>query len=407
MLKKEIIALNVVTPLFTGRIDETTNDIQRHKAELSATSFRGIIHWWFRTLYGSQENLPQKEAELVGSIKNGSSVKLRILPFDGAPQDWEEPKGHKIYGHYTFSSSKEGNYDGLKYFTYAQYIKSKKYHTVTVRQFYPPGTRFSLAAIGQDESLTIHKSVLWFALQFSGIGNRSRRCFGNLEIRNPEQITHVDKIFYFQNVYTDQDEYKTILRNNLKSVRDRILPGTFQGENRITTFDLYTRLFLSEEGFETWEEAVNFAGVTLQKFRALQPPEHDILQNPKDHKTFELIRPILGLPIQFRFSSESSSDKAVLINQSNDKGELTRFASPVVASLTKIGNKYFVQLLLLSRDFYALNIKAKYKEEKYGIKQVTVDTKAKDKFVSHLVNGFSFKEAPDDYYRYNEIKLWS
>jgi len=440
------ITFRIRTPLMLGGIHKE-DGVQRVKQEekeldysvitktanMNANAFKGLLRWWFRCINGYSKELIKREAEIFGSTNNAARFKIKILPEANDKRIWDiNGINVRDYGKYKFSKG-SGKYNGLKYFSYNFYAKSDKQQKINQSQYFEPGisSEFSIQIIADSQDiLTKVLMILWLALQFAGIGNRSRRCFGNLKIISEEDISVNGETFRFKNTYNDIDDYKGTIAKNLKIIREQFssLQDNPANQSSIPTLN-GAKLFLSMPVLQAednlsdfqmaslkagrcepnWEEAINFAGVTMQFFRALK--EADYLNTHNFDSLFSIERAVFGLPLQFRFSGGNPS---VIINQFNKKDEEQRLASPIITSVTGIGDnnnkklKHFhIQYLILKFNYCSLNVKAVQNGTK---KSVLINNIVND-FINHLkepiednIAGELNKGVINDF-KYKEINL--
>lgn len=416
MIRKDFLRFEVLTPLMVGgqtrrkTCNETISNRHYHhkdvrKSNLNINSIKGQLRWWFRTIHGHSANLSQWERELFGSTDGASKVKLSLKNQNTTVNEWPRNFNVKSFGEYKFSAKKPGQYDGLKYFSYTNRVPTPddnhpENNLLTVREYLRPGGSFDVQFVSDDRARIKLLALFWFASQFSGFGNRSRRCFGNVKILNPKQLNYDDgSSFTTFSSYRSQEQYVSTIRQNFQTLKDKIFANAFAGNNSIPALSENARLFLSDPVDEPgWQEAINYAGATMQRFRAVDDFEHHRLEK-FDPSPATLRRPIFGLPILMRYTSTHTR---LTINYKTDEG-LTRLASPILVSLTQIANRFHVQYLILAYDLNADKIIAQYGRNSRRVRLVA---DAKQKFIDHLASGFQFRGNPK-VYKYNEINLWS
>ena len=389
------LVVKIQTPLMLGDTDQTNSvapyqignkTVTQEKiinAHLGVKPFKAMLRWWFRALHGWSSELGDAEKELFGSTDKAAPVKIKI-EHDLEPVKWNRSFRGKSYGEYTFSRG-TGRYDGLRYFGYTNFFQPTKEGIVTIREYFEPEESFTIKLLGPPKLVSRYLFLFWFAIHFGGFGSRSRRCFGNLQIENARKFNVKGSSFFFKNSFMSLDDYKKSIANNMGLVKV-FFPNAYNGSNEISYFK-NAKLFLSEPiEKDGWSEAINFAGVTMQKFRALAPPEYEVLRRPP-YTNIELVRPIFGLPIQFRFSNPINE---VMLNNVAPDGTESRLASPIMVSLVKIRGRFHVQYLILSRKYSSLNIQA-------GKTPVQLAPNAISKFEKHL-DSFEFEETGEFHY---------
>ncbi|MFQ5751225.1 MAG: hypothetical protein ACE5HI_04445, partial [bacterium] len=317
-------------------------------------------------------------------------------------------------------------YNGLLYFGHNFYNQSKDNKTIVNTQFYATeASSFKLSILTNSRTL-LNKLLLifWLALQFGGFGSRARRCFGNLKILSEKEIPLDQKTFSFKNTYSDIEDYKDIVKKNLKIIKQEFGISSEMGEttkkipclkdaqlfyskpyspedeknNKKSTSQMADAFknssLFKEEDDSSWIKAINYAGATMQIFRSLKNPDHDAVHDFSSLNKLE--RAAFGLPLEFRFTDRSKVSK-VSVNHYNENDEATRFASPVIVSTTEIGNDLYVQYLILPFDFNELNVKA---SNGGTPKKIKIDDSVIDQFKHRLENPHK------DYikFKYEELK---
>ncbi len=438
-MELKTIKFKVRTPLFLGGISidagcERTSrgvfPVSLTKAELNVNAFKGVLRWWFRAIQGDSD-IYEKEKQLFGSTENAASFKLKITSSSIKKDIWRRTRG-KRYGYYNVND-RPVNFDGLSYF--AHNLKGRSGDTILKKEFIKPDESvFEIKIIANNKNV-LNKilALFWLAFQFGGIGARSRRAFGNLEILSDNEKLEINgKKFIFKNSYKDEKDYQDTLKKNFEILKS-FFPLNEQNIHGTYPCFRNARLFLSKpvngdqtgvdtssssamalalqksgltsnnSGEKNWKEAIGFAGVTMQFFRALKEKDHSNFHNFNELKEVE--RAVFGLPLEFRFSNRHR----LPINVNHyDGDEVTRLSSPVWVSLTEINNCYHIQYLILNYDYSSLSVKAKIKDN--NIKKIGINTDIIGHFCTYLQDNKrnwikgnpAFKE---ENFKYNEISL--
>lgn len=173
------INLEFVTPAFIGSADGKN-------AELRASSFKGMIRFWWRVLYGAQygNGILEKENEIFGSAnsKNTSASNVRIViensKITTSNANFKEVKD-------AFSYHTNGNkipINIIDYLAYGkfEYIKGKG--NVYNSSYIVPKSSFTLS-ISCNKNYTEEVFTALYALvEFGGIGARCRNGFGSMRL---------------------------------------------------------------------------------------------------------------------------------------------------------------------------------------------------------------------------------
>lgn len=379
MVKREI-ELRIATPLFMGGLTTIHRNKKVINTNLNSNSIKGVIRWWFRTLHGwDNQKLHKEESNLLGSIDSASSVKMRIESDILSSNEWNENDFpvNEMFGSYNITNSRTGrlipvNYNGLKYLSYFNCVPDRREETV--HRYYSVGQSFKLILIAKSDTITNILPIIWLWLQFGGSGYRSRRGFGKLEILNSFSFEE----FQFKNKYNNIEDYSNTITKNIKLIRNKY---QITGNNSIPFLGNSNLFTCFQEVNNDWKEALNLAGVTMQRYRNRMKPDYSTLRRRFSNPIL-LEKPIFGLPIRFKFTSVRKSGT---INNYHEDNE-TRFSSPIIVSVTKINNKYYPQYLILNFDFNKLDarVNAIFNRANTQSANVSVDNMAVPNFIHHL-----------------------
>lgn len=338
MLRAEY-QLEIVTPLFLGGANPRGNP------ELRASSFRGAMRFWLRALLGGVlGDDPQKifeyESKVFGSTENGSPVIIRV------EHPNLNPRSYISYSQLT------QNKEGLSYL----FFSARGTRSQNERQAISPGQSFKVTLQlkhGIQDSLpleTAHAS-LWLLTHFGGIGSRSRRGGGNLQVRSvdingnmssslpsfgikaktPEELQKelTDKLSSLHNWAVENF-------NNLKSVELKEQPNFDVLHNRCC------RIWIINESYNNWSDALNALGQVMKSFRQRYMPDYanvkSVIQGQGSLEPVK--RAAFGLPIVFYFRSLNNK-RETLTGETHE-----RQASPLIIRIIKLANDRFTPLLL-------------------------------------------------------------
>jgi len=184
--------LRLVTPAFVGGGDdiEANTSLQykgrrpRHRQigqggdSLRIPSLRGVLRFWLRAKEDPRDldRLHAREAVVLGSADIGQGVRIRPV---GRPA-WKretistpagDAKAYLGYGPLNYN-------DDTKQFS--------SHNKFTFRDAIPAGTAFSFAASGTAQQIKELQACLILLHLFGGIGARSRRGWGSVEVESAE-----------------------------------------------------------------------------------------------------------------------------------------------------------------------------------------------------------------------------
>lgn len=260
MLEQQF-SINVLTPIFLfGYHNGDRKSGKEELLELRIPSLKGVMRYWWRSAY-SEENLDilkTEESKLFGC------------------QNYKSPFSMKIVEKHT----KQGTYNILPY----KSVHTKR-RNATLKALMPD-TRFQLLIRTKNQDIG-HKaqSILKLSFMLGGLGRRSRRGFGSLQI--------------VENTWDDSDSFLSQLTKFLNDVR----PGYFEkSENTIENIFLKKGLFK----------------YPVIKKVCIGSPEKDF--NP--------------LLIRIDKATHENADKSL-------GGFRPRMASPVIARIQKIGDLFY------------------------------------------------------------------
>jgi len=322
-MKELNFRIRVITPLFMSGADQEA-------VELRPPSIRGALRFWFRAMMGGVvggdiEKVRQLEAETFGSTEQASAIKIRINA--PAPQE-------KLWDFQLRSDR------GIVYLGYG--LSGSR---TTPRRVYvtpdPPGYEFELTLSCQHERVqSVAIGTLWLLAQFGGLGARTRRGFGSVEI---SQVTG-DLPSNVQSLFASSSEpLAKWLQKNLVQVRK--LFADFAGakiqEPADPVFPVISKdhwvCRVLDQTFPSWKEALNWIGEEFRKYkedRARAPHTRTTSTGSfsyyisKDYdkvkKLFtpgqrpgQLNLPIFGLPLQFQF--QSIRKKARVVGEKHER----------------------------------------------------------------------------------------
>lgn len=272
--------LETVTPLFLAGADQTA-------AELRPPAFRGALRYWFRALIGGYywdnstlQKLREVESSLLGDTNTYGSSKiiLRIIntpEFKPLPVPMIQDRQRK----------KDGS--GIGYLFFSMDMQNRK--AIGVNQ----AVKFSLKIstrlnpnISKEEAeknLLIAVNCFWFAIILGGIGSRERRGAGSLrviEIQSQDIENQQLPLFILNK---NQDILSQSLKNQIQKARINLfqtLEIDLANLSKITqlpdleTFNKQTMaIYLINDKFDSWREALDFIGQQYGNFRSEEIPK--------------------------------------------------------------------------------------------------------------------------------------
>ncbi len=319
MFKAEF-ELEAITPIFMRGADQT-------KAEIRASSVKGLMRWWFRALAGNYfgndvVGLRRAEEFVFGSTKQRSRVIVEISKIVGEKRRVLFKKG---------VIDKRSPSNQLRYIWFSVNLLARKNQ---FDEYYPAGTKFHLKIEALDEkSFRIGLASFWTLVTLGSIGFRSRRgagsirfCGGDLEVLDDLDL---------------KTEFKN--RGELKDSIERAVELVGQTLNK-------SKLNVSNVSYPVLSP--NTSVVTLWDPKRGDPIQA-LVQFQREYLKFrrnEIDKPeriVFGLPINLGGKGVES------IRNRLPKIRSERRASPVIVGLIPISNELFVKIVKFkTKPFY-------------------------------------------------------
>ncbi|GMU86210.1 MAG: hypothetical protein AMXMBFR48_14520 [Ignavibacteriales bacterium] len=327
----------IITPLFMGGYGQ--------KGELRTASFKGMLRWWFRALYGGHlyssgnqhilEELHKKEKLIFGSTDNGGIFSISLfhekleVTLNGVKGGKIGDNIHNHYGAYGLMATRVN--DG--------------------REFIKPGQKFTLRMVFKqhEEYIPYVVGALAAFNLWGGIGSRSTRGFGSILISNgdfPKLFPDLAKV--------TGDKIEPII-NNVKAELYSIYKILSGNSSKLPEFSIVNSSHFSTKFKNTGLSDPNavqkdFAG-KLRKFREskIQGSRSGVFHSVDYQAVYGSEKTphdtIFGLP--HNFSSKGRAN-AELKGSGNGRD---RRVSPLRLKVIKAGGKYYQMLVLFEAQF--------------------------------------------------------
>lgn len=355
-MQEVIFDVETITPLFLAGADQET-------AELRAPSFRGVMRYWGRAAAGSTakdtvQRIKQAKTEesiTFGTTSQGSPIIVKVSMPNHEPNLFAKQKSEIVNGKwqvtgrdYLLWSMAESGKQKKSFSSQPTQMTSKGREVDNYkppRRYYPEGTRFSviLSVRGKEgkeiEALQRATAAFWLLIQLGGIGSRSRRCAGSLQVIDVHgnqtslqftpvtnvrqlEITLKGGISYAQNLWhpkqnTDNDSIKGVTSD--------------QGSFDVISIPNLCRIWILTDNGRPWRSANNAMrdiGNKLQAYRSsISQPNYQFAQ-----------RSTFGLPLISRNLADGALKKAL---------EDNRRASPLLLRITKLQGEQYVGIAVL------------------------------------------------------------
>jgi CRISPR-associated protein Cmr1 len=369
---KITLELEAVTPLFLGGADP------RGTPELRAASVRGALRFWLRALLGgvigdsNLNELRQAEAAVFGSTDTGASpvvVRIRNLSRD-AP--------------ISFSGMASGK-QGLTYL----FFTARGTHNEPERKAIPAGSSFDLelclriGAQDQDALLKAY-AALWLLTHLGGLGARSRRGAGSLQVTQVHGNVPNPALPSLEIRASTPEQLQTELQEGLSRLRKSV--GGSASIDCPSRFDVLhpnaCKIWVVGKEFSSWEAALDAIGQRMQQFRNRRAPDYQNVKNAVQGKglTQPVKRAAFGLPIVFYYRSLGGA-KGTLEGERHD-----RRASPFFIHVTRLSNsrKYALVLTFFQAQLLEAGEKLKLKRQGPPAYVSTPDLSLIDDFIQEV-----------------------
>ena len=352
--------VEAITPIFMRGADQKN-------AEIRASSIKGLMRWWFRALaHGvllgnlteseAIERIRSEENRIFGSTKERSKFDLYIE----TKQDHLKPeKAPRSY----FSFGIDGH--GLiGTFNVNLQIPNDKYKDIILATF------------------------LTFGI-LGSIGQRNRRAFGSITIKNADMEEKIKTPFR----YTPK-EIATLLKWSISIFEEYLGVNLNEDAQTVPVFPAihpkFFRIKISDKNYDNWESAVKSLSKTLRTFREDKKNRHSRVIKGKTisyhvTKQYNEVKKAIsgnadvnlpysafGLPHQYNFSSMNI--KGLVIEGMKN----SRRASSLFFKIVKPSESQYIPMIMFFNYIFLpnqekLQIRLKGEIKAKGIRQPSLD----------------------------------
>lgn len=347
-IKSLKVTLETVTPLFLGGADA------RGAPELRALSFRGVLRYWLRValggvLGGNIEVVRKEEENVFGSSSEGTGQASTIIIRVNEQSPLPKTSYSQIVGEKRIGNRKTMEYPGLAYLFFIARGTRKEsersalsYGTFTLSLSVRPS-----AKEGYDSLIKAY-FALWLFTHLGGIGSRSRRGAGSLQVISVQgEPRFLENLPLLITQAPTPQALKTELEQGLRKIR-RVF-GT--EENQLvqvpSSFDVIhpeaCKIWIVDRTYSTWKQALDEVGKAFRDFRNRRQPDYQTVKNSIQYGK-PLLKPVeratYGLPIQFYYRSLNNRG-AILEGEKHE-----RRASPLIIRVVKLASGQFVTMFI-------------------------------------------------------------
>lgn len=368
-----VARVQIITPMMSaGGKRVPGNDRPVPVADLRASSVKGVLRFWFRAAVA---DFAATESGIFGSSAEGQSRLLLSLLDDGLKTGWRFDR--TAFEHFNDPPGRGSTHtcNGFSYCAFPFGMRGGRRTGIHPDQSFQ--LRLRVAPNRPGESAQNRKTLctriglsIWLALHLGGIGARSRRGFGSL------QLTELTATDFPSNIDLsplptgdDAAIWFGALCDRLLLIRNAL--GGFSGGHHPHLAGV--RLKLLPMGFDTWENALNSGGRALQDFRQRLSPDYGNVKAHMCHVQRGAIyagvtpgllqqgpdRSAFGLPLTFRYSSVTREVRdprtgvtvevplEMTFAARRGSEAIDRSASPIHLRIAKIGQRFYPLFLWL------------------------------------------------------------
>ena len=328
------VTLETVTPLFLGGFDP------RGSPELRAASFRGALRFWLRALLGSiwgdkPAEIFRHESQVFGSTEHASPVVVQV----------SHPKNLSTIGY----SQLTRNFTGIAYLFFgARQTRNEPEREAIGDGYQFPCTFHLRAGVQNPDALQAVAAALWLLTHLGGLGMRSRKGGGNLQVvstdwSDPSLPSLVLQAQTAEQLHGALQQGLHRLRKWAVEAFNGSLSPSFETQ---PAFDVlhpdWCSIAVVNREFDDWKGALDAFGRVMQQFRNRYEPDYSnvkaVLQG--SNRLQPVQRAAFGLPIVFYFRS-LGGERATLEGEEHD-----RRASPLIVRVIKLASGKCVLVLI-------------------------------------------------------------
>lgn len=323
---KLTVTLETVTPLFLGGAEP------RGAPELRAPSFRGALRYWLRALVGAagKQTMRQHEDRLFGvggDQATAGAVSLRLsFPRNPPQQSYSSlVSGHAGTGYLWFAARGTRN--------------DPERHAIMPTAF--PLTLSAPRSKQPAQDLEQAAAVLWLLTRLGGIGARSRRFAGGVQVTAVQSPHNASSLIAGLPVRAGSpQELVQEIADGIRAAR-RVFGIQHLATPAPHEFDVLhpdrCQIFVLNRVFSSWSDAVEAIGQTYQKFRRLRQPDYRIVKQAMtdgQNLSGAVERAAFGLPIPFFYRSLGNRTATLQAKEGDEI--LDRRASPLWMRAVKL-----------------------------------------------------------------------
>ncbi len=298
--------LECVTPIFMRGANQG-------KAEIRASSIKGLMRWWFRALAGSYfgddiEGLRWVENEIFGSTGSKSKIAVEV----------EAPEPVRF------------NFNDFKRLTYLWF--SVKLAKPRINYYYPVGTKFNVTLKSHDaRAFKISLISLWALICLGGLGFRSRRGAGSVKFVDGD--FNELKELGITCSFSSNREMSDSVNSAINAIGE-----TLNRKVRKMRPQAYPILSPETACIALWDPGTGNPMQALERFQGRYMKFRKNEDKKNKNKISKKDRIVFGLPVRLR--GRDTEDIVELLPKLSE----SRRSSPMLIGLTYVGRNLYVRI---------------------------------------------------------------
>ena len=333
------LTLETVTPMFLGGADP------RGEPELRAPSFRGAMRYWLRALVGAAGEQTMRRCEdylfgAVGDQATAGAVNLRLFPQASLSlQSYSELTKAQLGTAYLWFAARRTRQESER-----SAILPTKFDFVMS----------SLRSKQPAQDLEQVAAVLWLLTRLGGIGARSRRFAGGVQVAAVKSNYDPQSIIGQLSISANSPQaLASDIAQGIKNAR-RVFGVQKPANPAPDQFDVLhpdrCQIFVLDRIFDSWQSAVEAIGSTYRSFREMRQPDYGVVKTAMTRGVnlqAAVQRAAFGLPIPFFFRSLNNRTNCTATLQAEEcteQGEcinIDRRASPLWMRIVRLSNSQY------------------------------------------------------------------
>lgn len=337
----ERFTIENLTPLFTAGGNQ--DKVSLPSEGIRVPSLKSLIRFWFRALYrdsyGSMEALTEREQELFGTVsrgKKGGQGKIFL-------RSMRPNKGWKLWS----AGEKKLSHD-LTYLGYGII----DYRQGPTRPCFRPHNHFDFDVRFSAPDQKIREEFywsLWALCQLGGIGAKSRRAWGSVQVTSEAMKGMIQSYGNYQN----PEEVANILEKAFFSgQKEETLPDyTYFSPSQ---YEIYVHKESADKSIDVLKK-LNQAMIDLRSNQSIKKQANDY-KTVSDFVNTNVLdaipqRAFFGLPHNYTFRSKKNQEFSSASFEPENPRKYGRRASPLFISVSRFEEKYYTTLCLIKSKF--------------------------------------------------------